>query len=690
MKTIRIKSLKLTNFKGIRSLELNELSKETFIYGANAVGKTSVFDAFIWLLFGKDSTDRKSFEVQRLDLKNNVIPKLEVQVTSILHVDGERVELTRIMRQDWTKPKGSLIAVLKGNNTVYEWNGVPMKASEFSSKINAIVDENIFKMITSTTAFNSLHWLKQRDVLIDMAGNISDIEVLDAISNIENKSEVLKLTNVLNSSKSIDEYKKELNSKVLKSKKELQTLPTRIDEVERSKPVDLDFTKLKADLEIKTKAIESVNDKVSDKLKAQQADIDSQSVIQKEIHAIETEISNKKHEINQKASADFNESQNLPREIQRKIDAVDHEIKSNDSAISINNSKTSSYANQIGDLDKSIKDLRAQWEVENAKVFKMDDADCACPTCKRDFEASDIEDKKKDLQEHFTSNKNAKLKSITDRGQSLSGQKMTLENNLLELTKELGMLQESNKIAWEKRADLSEQLKASSTSKTQIEIYADLMNSEKLFFDSKTSDIATKRESLANRPKVDTSELKEELNRLNAERDEIKSQLQKEQQIEASNKRIAELSKEETQLAQSIADLEKELFTMEAFEKEKSTRIENSVNQRFKYVDFKLFETQINGGEVPTCKALIKGVPFSDANNASRINAGVDIINTLCQHYKVTAPIFIDNRESVSELIDTESQVVNLIVSKPDIELRVSDVPQTYEEYKLSKELQTA
>lgn len=91
--------------------------------------------------------------------------------------------------------------------------------------------------------------------------------------------------------------------------------------------------------------------------------------------------------------------------------------------------------------------------------------------------------------------------------------------------------------------------------------------------------------------------------------------------------------------------------------------MENSINNKFKYVSFKLFDTQVNGGLNETCEALINGVPFSNANTASQINAGLDIINALSSHYSVQAPIFIDNRESVNKLIDTDSQIINLIVS---------------------------
>jgi hypothetical protein len=170
---------------------------------------------------------------------------------------------------------------------------------------------------------------------------------------------------------------------------------------------------------------------------------------------------------------------------------------------------------------------------------------------------------------------------------------------------------------------------------------------------------------------VDVSELKDKRETLRTDVQYLEIQLNSEKEIERHNKRIEELLAQEKTLAQAIADIEKELFTIEAFEKEKSTRIEASVNNRFNLVKFKLFETQINGGEVPTCKALINGVPFSDANTASKMNAGLDIINTLCGHYGANAPIFIDNRESVIELIPTESQLINLIVSEKDKKLRV-------------------
>lgn len=170
MKKIEIKKLSLLNFKGIRKLEINYFAKETKIFGDNATGKTSIFDAFSWLLFGKDSNDRTQFEIKTLDKNNNVIHKLDHEVSAILLIDDEEVALSRTLKEKWVKKRGALEAEYTGNETSYTWDEVPVSAGEFSKKISEIVDENVFKLITSPTAFNSLKWQDQRQELIKYIG----------------------------------------------------------------------------------------------------------------------------------------------------------------------------------------------------------------------------------------------------------------------------------------------------------------------------------------------------------------------------------------------------------------------------------------------------------------------------------------------------------------------------------------
>ena len=122
-----------------------------------------------------------------------------------------------------------------------------------------------------------------------------------------------------------------------------------------------------------------------------------------------------------------------------------------------------------------------------------------------------------------------------------------------------------------------------------------------------------------------------------------------------------------------IADLEGQEFLCESFIRTKVDMLEGKINAKFKNVNFKLFETQVNGGLNEICEVLVNGVPFNEANLGGKINGGLDIINTLCDHYNVYAPIFIDNRESITKIIDVKSQVINLVVVK-DLKLTIEEV----------------
>ncbi|MBO0558966.1 hypothetical protein EXQ37_03785 [Clostridium botulinum] len=162
------------------------------------------------------------------------------------------------------------------------------------------------------------------------------------------------------------------------------------------------------------------------------------------------------------------------------------------------------------------------------------------------------------------------------------------------------------------------------------------------------------------------------------------------EEINNKNKnRIAELEDLEKELSSKIAKLEGQEILAEEFIRTKVELLEEKVNSKFKYVKFKMFKDQINGGLEECCEPLVGGVPFtSNLNTAAKINAGIDIINTLSRFYGVRAPIFIDNRESVNKLIETDSQIINLFVSE-DKELRIENKINILKEAsKIAKQLE--
>ena len=665
MKTIQIKKIALTNFKGIKSLQI-DFGKETNVHGANGTGKTSLFDAFTWLLFGKDSTDRTAFEIKTLDSQNNVIPKIDHEVSAVITVDGEEMELRRTFREKWVKKRGALEAEFGGNETLYFWNDVPMTLRDYTTKINGIVEESVFKLITSPTAFNSLKWQDQRQVLIDISGGVTDEEVAKGNPDFENL--LSKLTN-----KSLEEYQKQIAASIRKAKDEIKMIPTRIDEVQRNKPEAVDFSAIEKELQGKKDELSSIENQISDRVAAQQEILNKRQDIQKQIYTLKSEISEIEFKAKQEAQEQIRNQSSASSRIQTQINEKNAEIGKRQRTLTQLESVLKNEQGDIELLEQKNNHIRQEWNQRNAEEFKMDEDACKCPTCEREFDTEDVEAKKKELFSNFQNSKMKDLEELSAKGKRNAEQIKAAKEEVEKL--EVRIANGKNFIeALEKDLQILEQSLEAEKNNTQVkseaEIVAEILegNSE---VKEKRSKILNLEEILQIEEGVNMDDLKSKKTAITEEINELKDSLKVKDQIQQADDRVTSLQKEEAQLAQQIADYEKDQHIIEQFTKTKIDTLEGLINERFQLVNFKLFETQVNGGEVPTCKALINGVPFSDANTASKINAGIDIINTLCDFYNVSAPIFIDNRESVVELIDSQSQIINLIVSKADKKLRV-------------------
>ena len=143
-------------------------------------------------------------------------------------------------------------------------------------------------------------------------------------------------------------------------------------------------------------------------------------------------------------------------------------------------------------------------------------------------------------------------------------------------------------------------------------------------------------------------------------------------QREAGLQRIEELKSEERTLAKEFERLEGELYLTEQFVQAKVRLLEDKINSKFSMARFKLFNTLVNGGIEEVCETTFQGIPYSSAlNNSARINIGLDIINTLSEHFQFDAPIWIDNAEAVTQLLQTKGQQIRLYVSEADKVLRI-------------------
>ncbi|QHC84938.1 hypothetical protein AS589_09235 [Empedobacter brevis] len=659
MKNIVLKSLELKNFKSFRHAKIDSFNeKENFIYGKNGAGKSTLFDAFLWLLFGKDANDRKDYEIKPLDENNQVQKQLDVEVHATLLINKEEVTLSRIYKEKWQKVKGAEEKTFKGHETELIFNQVPVSLKEFNAKVADISEESLFKLITNPSAFEALDWKKKREVLVSIAGEISDEELFN--SEVEFKELSLKLTG-----KTLDEYDTQLKASIKKSKQEKEDTPARIDELKNSKIEDIDFDKIDSDIQEKETKISDIDSELENASKSVQKIVNSNTKVHQEIQ----KLNSKKSEIN------IGLRNQAKQECFVDTSAVDV-LKAN-----LNNAKTllqnsnnhhtnlvvelNNTNDKITSLEADKTDLVAKYNAENSKKLIFDDGDFNCPCCSRPFEEKDIETKKQELISKFNTDKTTLLNQIIEQGNSIKSKIQELilqkQQNEVWISNTKKEIEKHQKTISELEADIEVKTSNLQTPKNEEEVYQSLINDDAQL--SKLNiEIAKLHSKIKEVKQADNSELKEQKQTLQSEIKKLIELKGKSSVNESIDKRIKELSNREKELSQIIANLEREQFVIERFKKVKTESLEKSVNEKFEYVTFKLFEEQVNGGLNPTCITLVNGVPFGSANTAGKINAGLDIINTLCKVNDINAPVFLDNRESVTELIPTESQIISLIV----------------------------
>ena len=648
MKTITLKQLAIQDFKGIKELNI-DFSKTTNIYGENALGKTSIFDAFTWLLFDKDSKNRSTFDIKPLDINNQVIRGLSPTITGVLDIDGTELKLTKIYQEKWTKKTGEAEKTFTGNTTTYEINDVPVKKSDYNKKIAELADEKQFKLLTNPYFFNSdaFNWKEAREIVLEVAGNITTDLVLDNNKDLKQLKELLDkdtVDNILASQKA--------SIKKLASRK--KEIPTRINELEKSFD-NTDFTITEQEIENRKKELDLIEDKLLNGSKANEEKLKKQEIIFKNKYKIQ--------ELEQQATARSGKDK---QDIISNLHEIEFEIKNIEIKIKGFEGEKQHIELKRKSLESERKTLLDQFYKERDKEIDLSCISEECPTCKRPFDAGDIETERLKITHNFNENKAKTIETINANGLQLKQKLEELEAEMQvvdsKINEQLLVVQKKNTIAVEltnKYENIDCKVVFTNDEEKEISL---LKESIDLIKKEIKSDVDNNTEEL----KIGRIKLTDEIERLNkvlAKRDFNK-------ELQA---RLNELLEEEKKTGIEIANQEKIIVLCEEFIKTRVSLLENNINSKFENVTFKMFKEHVNGGIEETCEALINGVPFSNANTASQINAGLDIINTLGDNFNVKMPIFIDNRESVNNLISTDNQLINLIVSK-DKELKIEGV----------------
>lgn len=597
---IKIKTLKLENFKGIKDLTIN-FKDTTNIYGDNAVGKTTIFDAYSWLLWDKDSLNRKDFSIKPYDKDGEEVHNLESVVEGDFLFDETELNLKKIYKEVWTKKRGSTQAEFTGHTTDYYINAVPVKKKEYTERIASVISEDNFNLLSNPLYFNQfLVKTERREILLSL---IEEVKPEDIIA----KNKDLKDLDL--ETYTVDELKKIAKDSARKINKDIESIPARIDELDKSKIHDIDFDALEFRKRSTLPAIKEIDEKLADasKMAEGMTEITEKiAALQKEKSDLAEKYQNKRFEVNLK-----NKNVLLEKEHDKLV--LEEEKKN------------------IEKLKDLVEKAREEWQEFHKEQYQ---GDFKCPTCGQDLLPDQIEK----TMANFNKKKSEKLASIEEKAKDL---KIKIE----ECEKLIAIYE----VKEYKEEDLPiEPIRLQEIDKELDEVKA------------KLSDFSLD----------DKKDLLEKKDSLNADLEEINKKLSLQGQNEKIDERIKELESREKELAKLYEEQQRIIYLCEEYTKAYVDLVSDKINDSFDLVKFKLFENQINGGITETCEANFKGVPYSDLNNAAKINAGLDVINSLSDKLDLKVPIFIDNAESVNELIKTDTQLVRLVVSK-DKELKI-------------------
>ena len=647
MKKIKLNRLYLENFKGIRNFTLNANGLSVEVFGDNATGKTTLFDAFSWLLFDKDSEGKANFEIKTLDSYGNVISGINHSVKGDFEINGAEVTLEKVYKEKWTKKRGSLTTEFTGHETEYYINDIPKSKGEYTAYISEIITEDIFRLLTNPKYFSTgINKKDRREMLFNLCGGVTDEDVI--MSNLELFGELQELL----SKYTLDELKTVTASSKRKVNGRIQDIPQRIDETSRYITV---YDKPENEYRETLKAVEAdIADKQNEYNLAREAGNtdNGAKIFSQRIKDFDDKTATERIKLSQT----LNSARQSKAKAQGEVVRIEAELRQAERTIELLKKNISVTENEIASAEEDVLRTRGEWITENNKQF---DGSTKCPTCCQELPESMIAE----AVQTFNKEKAKRLEMLTERGKAKNERIEALKASNEEVRRHIEAEEEKKIRLVSALSDAQVAHSVALTDEYEAErAYTAFEENAREERAKLLEALTTPTETAENGEKLNT--LTNALKNLLAVRDEIKAILNGFEMNVKYNERIAQLQAEQRELSAEYERLDKTDYLIGEFVKAKANMIEKHINGLFSIVNFRLFSTQVNGGVVDECDITVNGVPYEALNNAMQINAGIDVISTFCRLTETYAPIWIDNCESITKVCDTEAQQIRLYVSE--------------------------
>jgi len=661
---IRLNSLTLKNFKKFKSFTVNFDGKDCEIYGDNRTGKTTIYDAFMWLLFGKDSKGRTDFTVKTIGVE-----RPEVEVTGVLSIDGKPVEFKKVLREKWIAKRGSDEETFSGNETICYINGVEKPVSEYKAYLDMLVSEETFKRLTSASYFLSLKKADMRKVLVEMAGDCDTNTIVAEHPELQELIEYLNAKGI-----SAEDCLKLAKQNLTLYNAENDKISVRIDEVNRSMPEEPEggWEEVENALLQAKERIRLVDEKLGSiylaKLEVKKA--------QGEIYALENKIRDYKRQKLDEANKEalriktaLESANNVLRNLQTKLDGLRYDKN-------IKNKMLSDLYKRLKEQGERYEELLSELKKAAEESFIEPEIDAkVCALCGQPLPESMLKEQAEKARTLFEAEKKKKIEKLTAEKDQVEAEGIEtrkkfeeLKAQIESLEKEIASVEADIVIANATIEELKE--------KSLIYVVSDdidLAADEE--YQSMLKQLQEMKDNLEE-PKDQSEELLAYKAKMEGYVEQLNSILNRREQIKQCKARIIELTERGKELAGLIAIEKKRQLLCERFISVRADYLSEKINSLFDFVKFRLFDRQINGAIVDDCTPMVQTenglVELTrDASNSEQINAGLDIVKAMQKVQNVFVPVFIDNAEAATSIISMPCQVIKLIVSENDKKLRV-------------------
>lgn len=665
---ITIKEMIVRNFKGISNFELVAKGNNLDVRGDNGTGKTSLYDAFLWCLFGKNSQDQSDtkFDWKPLDQDGNERHRLETFVNVEFDIDGVAKVFSRTITEKWTKKRGSIVDTFDGHTTAYHIDGLKVTQKDYKAEIEALGGESLFQMLTKVNYFAEVMKSDdRRKILLEMAGDVSESDV------IASNKELAKLPDILDG-KSVEERTALVKQAMKQVNKDIKELPGRIDEAQRSLP---DIEELdKQELSTRKLALQADLARAQEELAIAKSPAVMADLIAKRAE-LKTKFANEERAYIQTETDKYaDEGAELQKHYDKCMDEIQElgvDIFNLKEKLKHINAKRDSRKHSIRILEERNNELRDMFNEEKKEVFPdFDEHKLSCPVCGQRYGEDKLAEIKANYDKELAEYNKAKAERMANykaRGKDNAAKIIECENEIAELEKEEATfthaLDTHNALLDYKTGEKREILAEMEGQKNRFVYFH---NTERgLELRAKYDELERQIEALEQGERTGVIEAQAKIDEILVQINKVNDDLYLFELHAKQQERVDELIAKEQSLGLKFGELEQQLMVLEEYVRTKVSLLTDTINGKFRIVKFKLFDTAINGGLIECCEPTVGGANYSTGlNNAARINAGLDIINALMSHYDLHLPLFVDNAESVNELIEVDTQVITLSVSQ--------------------------